>query len=86
MTSPSLSPSLAAYSPRPDPEASISTPVSWNELGKIYPTDFTIVTLPDRLKQTGDLWEDILDAKSDLKMILSEKESGKPKGLPLSKP
>jgi bifunctional non-homologous end joining protein LigD len=55
-----------AYSPRPYPEATVSTPLRWEELGKVYPTDFTIITVPDRLKQTGDLWADILKAKKDL--------------------
>ena len=41
------------YSPRPSPEASISIPLRWDELGKVYPTDFTIMTVPDRLAETG---------------------------------
>jgi len=56
-----------AYSPRPAPEATVSTPLRWEELGRVYPTDFTIKTVPARLKKTGDLWADILSSKSDLK-------------------
>ena len=37
---------------------------------KVYPTDFTILTAPDRLRQVGDLWAGILDAKHDLKGLL----------------
>ncbi|MBI2912760.1 MAG: DNA ligase D [Chloroflexi bacterium] len=58
------------YSPRPLPEAAVSMPLRWDELGKVYPTDFTILTAPDRLRQTGDLWSGILDAKHDLKDLL----------------
>ncbi len=39
------------YSPRPTPEASVSVPLRWDELGKVYPTDFTIATVP--ALQTG---------------------------------
>jgi len=61
----------SAYSPRPTPEATVSTPLRWEELGKIYPTDFSFLTLPDRVRGTGDLWADILAAKRDLKGLLS---------------
>jgi bifunctional non-homologous end joining protein LigD len=59
------------YSPRPTPEATISTPLRWNELHKVYPTDFTIVTAPVRLAELGDLWADLLDAKMDLEKALA---------------
>jgi bifunctional non-homologous end joining protein LigD len=61
----------AAYSPRPAPEATVSTPLRWEELGKVYPTDFTIMTVSRRLKEMGDLWSDILRAKRDVKEILA---------------
>jgi len=65
--------SLASiYSPRPAPEATVSTPLRWEEVGKVYPTDFTILTLPDRLKKTGDLWSKILSSKHDLKTLLNK--------------
>jgi bifunctional non-homologous end joining protein LigD len=60
-----------AYSPRPASEATVCTPLCWNELGKVYPTDFTIMTLPDRLKKTGDLWANILSAKRDIGELLT---------------
>jgi bifunctional non-homologous end joining protein LigD len=47
----------------------VSAPLRWEELGKVYPTDFTIKTIPERLKKTGDLWADILAAKKDLKKL-----------------
>jgi bifunctional non-homologous end joining protein LigD len=61
----------AAYSPRPAPEATVSTPLQWNELGRVYPTEFTILTVPERLKKTGDLWADILSAKRDIRELLA---------------
>jgi bifunctional non-homologous end joining protein LigD len=59
----------SAYSPRPAPGAPVSTPLRWEELGKIYPTDFTLATLPARLKKTGDLWAGIISAKKDLNKL-----------------
>ncbi len=56
------------YSPRPLPEAAVSMPLRWDELekdGQLYPTDFTILTAPDRVAKLGDLWADILHAKRD---------------------
>lgn len=60
----------AIYSPRPTPEAAVSMPLRWDELDKVYPTDFTIVNVPARLAETGDLWAGILAAKHDLKALL----------------
>jgi bifunctional non-homologous end joining protein LigD len=62
----------SAYSPRPSPEASVSMPLTWEEMDKVYPTDFTILNTPDRLTKVGDPWKGILDAKHDLKRLLSE--------------
>jgi len=64
--------SLASiYSPRVSKEAAVSTPVEWNELDKIYPTDFTLETLPARLSKSGDLWTDILSSKNNLQRLLN---------------
>ncbi len=60
----------SVYSPRPAPEATVSAPLSWDELGKVYPTNFTISNMPDRLAKLGDLWANILKAKRDLKTLL----------------
>jgi len=60
----------SVYSPRPLAEATVSMPLRWHEVGKVYPTEFTILTTPDRLRQVGDLWAGILDAKHDLKGLL----------------
>jgi DNA primase len=46
-------------------------PVSWGELPHIYPTDFTVATVPGLLAEHGDRWASVLDAKGDLEAILS---------------
>ncbi|MCE3245891.1 MAG: ATP-dependent ligase, partial [Arthrobacter sp.] len=48
-----------AYSPRALPNAAVSCPISWDELGSVNPKDFTILTVPERLKSVGDPWADI---------------------------
>ncbi len=64
--------SLASiYSPRVAAEGCVSTPLEWGELRDVYPTDFTMRSLPERLAARGDLWNDILDHKNDLRKILS---------------
>ena len=60
----------AEYSLRPSPEAAVSAPVTWAELGSIYPTDFDIDTGPERFARVGDLWADILESKQDLKALI----------------
>ena len=61
---------VSVYSPRAAPEATVSCPLRWDELGKVYPTDFTILNVPKRLAEVGDLWADILDSKVDLKQVM----------------
>lgn len=60
-----------AYSPRAKPGAPVSVPLRWTEVGKVYPTDFTIHTVGDRVTAVGDLWANILDAKQDIAALLN---------------
>lgn len=60
----------APYSVRATNAGNVSLPISWDELDDIYPTDFDIRTVPARLEQVGDLWENILNEKTDLHKIL----------------
>jgi bifunctional non-homologous end joining protein LigD len=60
----------SVYSPRPSVEASVSVPLRWDELDKVYPTDFTILTTPGRLADIGDLWGNLLEVKADLVNML----------------
>ncbi len=58
------------YSLRPLPGAPVSTPLRWSELDSVYPSDFTIDTVHERLTEVGDLWGDVYDAKHDLRRLL----------------
>ncbi|MFC1866027.1 hypothetical protein ACFLYB_04880 [Chloroflexota bacterium] len=60
------------YSHRPNPIANISAPLQWDELDKVYPIDFNMLTTPDRLAEVGDLWAKILETKVDLVTLVSK--------------
>jgi bifunctional non-homologous end joining protein LigD len=64
-----LGKSIAApYSVRAKPEATVSTPLGWDEVHerKLRPTDFTIRTLRQRLAKVGDLFAAILHGAQQL--------------------
>ncbi len=47
----------SVYSARAEPHASASTPLKWSELtDDLDPRDFTVESLPKRVKRVGDLW------------------------------
>ena len=51
----------SVYSPRPRPEATVSTPVTWKEIEKgVAIEDFTIRTVPARVAKVGDLFKPLL--------------------------
>jgi bifunctional non-homologous end joining protein LigD len=59
--------SLAAiFSPRRHPLGTVSMPVHWDDIERVYPTDFTLRTAPGILESDGDPWAGILAAKQDL--------------------
>ena len=60
----------SVYSLRPLPGAPVSTPLRWDELDGVYPADFTIDVVPERVERLGDLWADIHDAKHDLRRLV----------------
>ncbi|MDF1597242.1 MAG: non-homologous end-joining DNA ligase [Acidimicrobiia bacterium] len=50
----------SVYSVRPRPGAPVSTPLVWNEVGRVEPDDFTIANVWDRLQRFGDLFAPVL--------------------------
>lgn len=49
------------YSVRPKPMATVSTPVTWEEIENgIQIEDFTMRNVPDRVHERGDLWKPLL--------------------------
>jgi bifunctional non-homologous end joining protein LigD len=59
---------VAPYSPRPQPGAPVSAPISWDELDdpSLRPDGFTIRNIPDRLARRGDLFGTVLTAGQSL--------------------
>jgi bifunctional non-homologous end joining protein LigD len=54
----------SVYSPRPRPEATVSTPVTWKEIDAgVTIEDFTIRNVPARIAKVGDLWKPLLAAR-----------------------
>ncbi|MCZ2402211.1 non-homologous end-joining DNA ligase [Paenarthrobacter sp. Z7-10] len=45
-----------AYSPRALAHAPVSCPLEWDELSGANPANFTVTTVPDRLRTVGDPW------------------------------
>jgi DNA ligase D len=60
----------AAYSVRGNPEATVSTPIRWDEVDDAEPADFTIATVPARYAELGDLHHDIDDHVFDFGVLL----------------
>ena len=59
-----------AYSPRGEPGAPVSMPLTWEELAGAHPLDFRITNAAQRLAQTGDRWHDALTIKQSLERAL----------------
>ena len=60
----------SAYSVRGVPEATVSTPVTWDEIADVDPHEFTIATVPERFATLGDLHAGIDDAVFSLEPLL----------------
>lgn len=64
-----------AYSSRPHPGATVSTPLKWSEVRKsLDPSKFTIKTMLKRIEKTDDLWKGVLGPGIDLKVWLKRLE------------
>ncbi|MEG9434339.1 DNA polymerase domain-containing protein [Terriglobus sp. ADX1] len=44
----------SAYSVRPLPDARVSTPLAWDEVMQCDPSEFTVLTVPERFSKIGD--------------------------------
>lgn len=63
----------AVYTARAKAGASVSTPVTWQEIARGFEIgDFTIKTVPPRLAKKGDLWKDFFKDRQRLPKLPSE--------------
>jgi DNA ligase D len=72
----------SAYSLRGVPEATVSTPIGWDEIDDADPRDFTIATVPARFAKLGDLHADIDNAEYSLETLLEWAERDERSGVP----
>jgi bifunctional non-homologous end joining protein LigD len=63
----------APYSARHSEFAGVSAPVTWKELQSgAKPEDFTLFTMPDRLRRVGDLWTSLSERPLDLGRLINK--------------
>src|SRR6187397_1407664 len=60
----------SAYSVRGRPDATVSAPVTWDELQDVETEDFTLASMPARFAKVGDLQAGIDEAVCDLRVLL----------------
>ena len=71
----------SAYSIRPLPDARVSAPLRWEEIPDCEPGDFTVLTMPARLKETGDPNARMDDAAGSLEQLLELADRDEAAGL-----
>ena len=59
-----------AYSPRALAHAPVSTPIEWDELENADPKKFTVLTVPERLRTTGDPWASFGDKPGTIDALM----------------
>jgi bifunctional non-homologous end joining protein LigD len=65
------------YAVRARPEATVSTPLRWDELDDaLDPRNFTLATVPARLAEAGDLWAPAMKRKNSLTSVLKRAGAG----------
>ncbi|MGE4428170.1 MAG: non-homologous end-joining DNA ligase [Solirubrobacteraceae bacterium] len=69
-----------AYSVRGVPEATVSTPIRWDELDDVEPRELTIATVPERFATLGDLHGGIDDAPFAIDPLLEWAERDEQEG------
>ena len=60
----------SAYSVRGRADATVSAPVTWDELPEVETEDFTLATMPERFVRLGDVQRGIDDEICDLRVLL----------------
>jgi DNA ligase D len=60
----------SAYSVRGRPDATVSAPVTWDELPDVETEDFTMATMPARFERLGDVQAAIDETVCDLRVLL----------------
>jgi bifunctional non-homologous end joining protein LigD len=71
----------SAYSVRPTPDARVSFPVEWSDLPAVELADFTLATVPELFRKSGDAAAGIDDVHYSLESLLEVVERHEREGL-----
>ncbi|GID94331.1 non-homologous end-joining DNA ligase [Amorphoplanes digitatis] len=71
----------SAYSVRGNQRGTVSTPIRWDEIDAVRPDDLTLLTVPARFAELGDLHAGIDDTAFDLAPLLQWAERDERAGL-----
>jgi len=59
-----------AYSARARPDATVSTPLAWDEVPDVDPLSLTVLSVPGRLAERGDPWADFGANRGTIDVLL----------------
>jgi DNA ligase D len=71
----------SAYSVRARPDATVSAPVTWDELPDVETEDFTLATMPKRFAKLGDVQAGMDEAVCDLRKLFEWVERDEKEGI-----
>jgi DNA ligase D-like protein (predicted polymerase) len=71
----------SAYSVRARRDATVSAPVTWDELPDVDTEDFTLATMPKRFEKLGDVQAGIDDSACDLRTLFEWVERDEAEGI-----
>lgn len=71
----------SAYSVRATPIATVSTPLTWDELAGSDPDDYTMATVPDLLRRRGDPWRTIDELEQSIEPLRDMAAADEARGL-----
>ena len=71
----------SAYSVRPTPIATVSTPLTWDELAGAEPDDYTMATVPDLVQRRDDPWAGMDEVAQSIVPLLEMVEADEERGL-----
>ncbi len=72
---------VSAYSVRPNPEAMVSCPLTWDEVADVEPRDLTLASVPERFRTVGDPGAAIDERRGRLDSLLELAERDRASGL-----
>jgi DNA ligase D len=61
---------FGAWSVRARPGAQVSAPLTWDEIGVLHPDELTVESVPRRLAELGDPWQEINEEPQSLEPLL----------------